>query len=149
MSTERILEISFGWGVKWTPDEVLRLSQVTGEECRLSEDGTLNYTHQDQKMTLTEVLSFGKEFTVKKRLPFARITEELDEFQPRPQAPAPLNARCNVIVGGTSVMEIKEVKVCTDFCTEALQDELNYGWRILAICVQPNQRRPDYVLGKV
>jgi len=33
-------------------------------------------------------------------------------------------------------------------CTDALQTELNNGWRIIAVCVQPNQRRPDYVLGR-
>lgn len=26
--------------------------------------------------------------------------------------------------------------------------ELDAGWRILAVCPQPDQRRPDYILGR-
>ena len=35
-----------------------------------------------------------------------------------------------------------------DVCTDVLQQELNNGWRIIAICVQADQRRPDYILGR-
>ena len=45
-------------------------------------------------------------------------------------------------------MKIDEVQVLTDCCTEALQGELDDGWRILAVCPPNAQRRPDYVLGK-
>lgn len=59
-----------------------------------------------------------------------------------------VNERCNVAVAGLGLLTVNEVEVHTDFCTEALQDKLNEGWRILAVCVQPDQRRPDYVLGR-
>ena len=26
---------------------------------------------------------------------------------------------------------------------------ISEGWRILAICPQPNQRRPDYIMGRL
>lgn len=58
-----------------------------------------------------------------------------------------MNAR-NVSVGGLGLLIIDTVKVEVDLCTEALQQELNKGWRIVAICVQPDQRRPDYILGR-
>jgi hypothetical protein len=38
--------------------------------------------------------------------------------------------------------------VQTDLCTDSLRGYLEDGWHILAICPQPKQRRPDYVLGK-
>ena len=57
------------------------------------------------------------------------------------------NQLVNVAVGG-STLHIDAVKVVEDCCTNQLQEELNSGWRIVAVCVQPNQRRPDYVLGK-
>lgn len=28
------------------------------------------------------------------------------------------------------------------------ESELNNGWRIIAVCIQPDGRRPDYVLGR-
>lgn len=67
----------------------------------------------------------------------------------RPQIPKEsFNSRVNVHVPNFGMMQIQHVKVENDLCTEALQRELEGGWRILAICPQPDQRRPDYVLGR-
>lgn len=42
-----------------------------------------------------------------------------------------------------------QFKVLTDCCTERLQSEyINEGWRVVAICPQPDQRRPDYIIGQ-
>ena len=57
------------------------------------------------------------------------------------------NQLVNVAVGG-STLHIDVVKVVEDYGTNQLQEELDSGWRIVAVCVQPNQRRPDYILGK-
>lgn len=59
------------------------------------------------------------------------------------------NERVQVVVPGLGLMLINKVTVLTDYCTDGLQGFLVDGWRILAICPQPNQRRPDYVLGRV
>jgi len=58
------------------------------------------------------------------------------------------NQKCNVHVGGGLLVTFNDLKLKEDMCTDELQVELNNGWRIIAICVQPNQRRPDYVLGR-
>ena len=34
-----------------------------------------------------------------------------------------------------------------DCCTEVLQEHIDKGYRVVAICPQPDQRRPDYILG--
>lgn len=49
---------------------------------------------------------------------------------------------------GNELLRIDDVKVLEDICTEVLQEELEKGWRIVAICPQAGQRRPDYVLGR-
>ena len=48
---------------------------------------------------------------------------------------------------GPSLLNVDETLLMEDACTDALQENLNNGWRILAVCPQP-QRRPDYVLGR-
>lgn len=60
-----------------------------------------------------------------------------------------MNERVQVVVPGPALSTYDEVQVMDNCCTDALQTELDQGWRILAICVQPDQRRPDYVMGRV
>lgn len=58
------------------------------------------------------------------------------------------NQKVNVHVGGGLMVTYNDLCLKEDCCTDELQCELNNGWRIIAVCVQPNQRRPDYVLGR-
>lgn len=59
-----------------------------------------------------------------------------------------LNTKCNVHIAGNHLMEIDEVYLLEDGCTDSLNDYLQKGYRIIACCVQPDGRRPDYILGK-
>lgn len=58
------------------------------------------------------------------------------------------NQKVNVHMAGGLLATYNEVSLKEDACTDELQRELNNGWRIIAICVQPDQRRPDYILGR-
>jgi hypothetical protein len=58
------------------------------------------------------------------------------------------NTKCNLHAGGAALSQYNQTMLCEDICTDVLQSKLHEGWRILAVCVQPDQRRPDYVLGK-
>jgi hypothetical protein len=46
------------------------------------------------------------------------------------------------------LLHVNEVCVLDDICTDVLQDHLNEGWRILAVCPPNAARRPDYILGR-
>lgn len=59
-----------------------------------------------------------------------------------------VNNRVDVHVPGNALLAIDEVFVAEDLCTDALGTYLEEGWRIVAVCPQPDQRRPDYVLGR-
>lgn len=48
---------------------------------------------------------------------------------------------------GPSLLNVDETLLMEDACTNALQENLDNGWRIIAVCPQP-QRRPDYILGR-
>jgi len=58
------------------------------------------------------------------------------------------NQKCEVHVSNLGLLHINQLGYLVDGCTERLQDLLNEGWRIIACCVQSDQRRPDYVLGR-
>jgi len=59
-----------------------------------------------------------------------------------------LNQKCDVHVGGGLLLTINETLLLEDACTDRLQTELNSGWRIIAVSVQADCRRPDYILGR-
>lgn len=47
-----------------------------------------------------------------------------------------------------TIINFDEVTWMEDACTQDLQKSLDENWRIIAVCLQPGQRRPDYVLGR-
>ena len=47
-----------------------------------------------------------------------------------------------VLMGYDKVMHLD------DACTDELQEQLDDGWRILAVCPPNAARRPDYILGR-
>jgi hypothetical protein len=75
------------------------------------------------------------------------VDEDLSGLKVKPEAVV-INKKVNVAVPNLGLLTIEHVKVEEDCCTEQLQHELNHGWRIIAICPQPDQRRPDYILGR-
>lgn len=50
---------------------------------------------------------------------------------------------------GHELISIKQVDWLEDSCTETLQEKLDKGWKILAVCPQTARRRPDYIIGRV
>lgn len=66
------------------------------------------------------------------------------ELRPNPV----VNQKVNVVVPGLALLSMERATVIYDACTDELNVFMKDGWRILAICPQPDQRRPDYVLGR-
>ena len=59
------------------------------------------------------------------------------------------NLKCNSPLADNYLMSVNQTMLLEDCCSDYLQKHLLEGWRIISICNQPNQRRPDYILGKV
>lgn len=53
----------------------------------------------------------------------------------------------NVHIPNEGLFSVKKTLLLSDSCTDALQDELDKGWRIIAVIPRAGQRRPDYILG--
>lgn len=58
------------------------------------------------------------------------------------------NNRVDVHMPGMALSTYNQVMLMEDACSDAVQNELSAGWRIVAVCPQPDQRRPDYILGR-
>lgn len=91
---------------------------------------------------IKEIPEYSMEENILHRL--LKLDEKLSKFDYNAQ----FNTKVGVHISDLALMNIKHVTWLEDACTETLQTELNKGWRILAICPQPDSRRPDYVLGR-
>jgi len=58
------------------------------------------------------------------------------------------NKRVEVHMPGQALSLYNEIMLLEDACCDALQDNLDNGWRIIASCPQPDSRRPDHILGR-
>lgn len=63
-------------------------------------------------------------------------------------APASFNDRCHQHQPNSALFSVVETMLLENSCTDALQEQLANGWRIIAVQPQPDQRRPDYILGR-
>lgn len=76
-----------------------------------------------------------------------KVADKIEDAKNRFDKVVEYNQKCEVHVPGLGLLNINKVAYATDYCTEELQRLLHQGWRLLAICPQPDQRRPDYILG--
>jgi hypothetical protein len=59
------------------------------------------------------------------------------------------NSKLEVHQPNMPLFQYNDYMVLTDHCTISLQEEyIDKGWRVVCICPQPDQRRPDYILGR-
>ena len=129
---------------------------------RLSEDyiGIVDESKTRQVVNLDEIYAKNPniKLTIIKVIPinvgsieqvFGAITELSRKIDYVSTKQFDFNAKCNVHVPNLGLLKIKTVDYVCDMCTEELQRKLDAGWRIVACCPQPNQRRPDYILGKM
>lgn len=150
MHEKRVVKIELDYNQVMTNEQVEMLEKASGNTIKTEpvldkpELRMVDCLSREHLVSLEEIQAIKIPFRILEVTSFYRKPEE---FQVR-GTPAPVNEKCNVIVAGVSMLHIDEVIVVTNCCTESLQTELNQGWRILAICVQPDQRRPDYVLGR-
>lgn len=77
------------------------------------------------------------------------LSARIDLFGAHKASSGSYNELVNVHVPGNALMSVAQVRVLEDCCTEWLDEKLNQGWRILAVSPQPDQRRPDYIVGHV
>lgn len=79
--------------------------------------------------------------------PFEEVTRKHDSGNPQGEQSG-YNERVHVHMPGQALSMYNRVMLLEDTCSDYLQTTLDEGWRIIAACPQPDQRRPDYILGR-
>lgn len=104
---------------------------------------------------LVELLVAGIDFKVKQEVAIQvdDINKTFNFVADKPYDGANINNntynnRCDVHMPGNMLASYNEVQLIEDSCTDRLQGSLAQGWRMIAVCPQPDQRRPDYIMGR-
>lgn len=58
-----------------------------------------------------------------------------------------MDAVMQIHISNVALLEVAAVDVLEDCCTKNLQEHLDNGWRIIAICPPVGTRRPTYIIG--
>jgi len=58
------------------------------------------------------------------------------------------DTKADVHIGRSLLMTVNDLLLLEDCGTDIVQENLNNGWRIISCCVQPDGRRPDYIMGR-
>lgn len=149
---------TFDYGATLDEAQIEALNAVLDKPVQLKDDGEVK-TYERYVADLTEVLPIiGQSARVMVAgmadpNPVLDLAVAVREMHSRliglPTAPENyVNNKVDVHVPGNSLLFVNEVRVEEDLCTDALRELLEEGWRIVAVCPQPDQRRPDYVLGR-
>ncbi len=138
-----IAEVRLEYNVKVTDEQLVKLNAavIYGKPWERDKDGDVTVWHE--KLVCVELMPRDVVFIVNKVVDHPAF-ESLD----RKRNPG-FNQKVKVSVPDIGLMKIKHVTVFSDYCTEQVQKEIDRGWCILAICPQPDQRRPDYIMGRV
>jgi hypothetical protein len=119
------------------PEHWYDISHTT---CRLNGDEIQELTEMGVKF---EIVPFPGAMVVKMK--------KSNGYEPR-QKPTFENFQTGqavqISIPDIGLLHVNEVCVLDDICTDVLQDHLNEGWRILAVCPPNAARRPDYILGR-
>lgn len=161
------VEFSLEFGTPMSPADLATLQGLVegADELKLSDDGkvTNGYLRAltgDLDVVLAALPTLTRNIRLTRAaVPYTAWSAVISEVRkladriaagpaPRSTGDGHFNDRVHVHVPGLGLMAVQQVEVRPDHCTEALQKDLDAGWRILAVCPQPDQRRPDYILGR-
>ncbi len=164
-----ICKVQFPHMTKYTSEQILKLRKLLDRPLETDEpddDGlvTLKYSYQDYEADVPSLLEAGfYKFSIEEKVSgpllgvIERVAATLERLEATlanrpilevPKQDAYFNAKCDVHVPGLGLLALNQVKLLENTCTDELQALLDEGWRVVAACPQPDQRRPDYVLGR-
>jgi len=153
-----IARFTFSYGSRLGDQQLAALAALVGQKIEVDDDGTIRswLTYEAELERVVAIVGGDAQIVVQgtgEPRPLVELAEQIRAMETRLLGAAArpenyVNTRVNVHVPGAPLLHIDDVKVAEDLCTEALQCELDDGWRIVAVCPQPDQRRPDYVLGR-
>lgn len=120
-----------------------KIADYDSDDIILTGDEYLDLLAKKFEMSLNQVI----EKHIDPALLFGKLNEKSEKQFDLPSGNT-YNNKCEVHMPGMALATYNDLMLLEDACTDQLQSALNSGWRIISACPQPDQRRPDYILGR-
>lgn len=120
-----------------------KIADLESDEIILTAEEYLDLLEKGIEMKLNQTIVKH----VDPALLFGKVNEKSEKQFDLPSVNT-YNNKCEVHMPGMALATYNDLMLLEDACTYQLQSALNSGWRIIAACPQPDQRRPDYILGR-
>jgi len=115
----------------------------------LGEDGKIkNESYQDIKFYINDLNKIDIELLKYCEMSPVGILEMMGGAKIKTENVVEAVKRNQIMLPNNLMLEMKELKVETDQCTDVINELMNDGWKLIAILPQHQQRRPDYILGR-
>lgn len=149
------INLKYNFFKNCSPELYERLRKIITELPHEISDDMRNGYWQSHEADISALAEMGIPFEVEERVSLSAtnaIIRRLEELKNkiedyRYEKNQQFNEKVSVHVPDNALLRIREVFVADDCCTITLNDYLKEGWQIIAVCPQPDQRRPDYILG--
>lgn len=150
---------SYGKEAKELTEEGLGLVQAIFPEAHKTDDYLYGVEGLVDLEALQEVLNKtnleatvkpfkGNAFFIRKNGLEKRLKDLEEDFHLLKQETSAGGQVVQIHVPNFAMLSINQVDVLEDACTDALQEKLDEGWRILAVCPPLDERRPTYIIGR-
>lgn len=130
-------------GIEWSEDFEQYGTLRSGDHPIITQEQLLAITELNEDFTIVQTIQVSDPLNSAVER-FEKAVEKLSQI---PTQDIAYNEKCEVHVPNMPLLLYNETLLLEDSCTDALQNRLDEGWRIIAACPQP-QRRPDYILGR-
>lgn len=155
-----IAKFTFRYGFEPTPGQVEAFNKVITPALTFGDDGKVKSweLYEGELESVLPLLDANETIQVAgigDPRPLLELRDQLlmrlGDIEARMRTSTPdsyVNSKVEVHVPGAALLRIDEVELLEDGCTDELNLRLENGWRIVAVCPQPDQRRPDYIMGR-
>ena len=147
---KRLADVLATQGIEFNPGwEIVKSGEKEDKVCPNGD-----FTSREHLMDILELAKAGLQFTVVEAdakiqsTLIGQIANKLAQLPSNTASPSQ-NITVNIEQAQDAFLhKVSDVKICEDYCTDELRERLKEGWRILAVCYQKGNRRPDYVMGR-
>lgn len=152
-----IAEIEFDYSTKLTPEQLALLKEISFSSATIEVDEATGILKWNSRNPMVELIKAGplapfkilrmKTIEATSVQETKAIVDRLEVLAANSKREIMQNSKTGSPVSNLALYEVSELLLVEDACTDGINGKLDDGWRIVAICPQP-QRRPDYILGK-